>query len=105
MDSDSSTGWRFQWDEVKNLANIKSMVWTLSMWRRCFAVYSSWNPDGREEYGESRWIGVGAIRGRVAYVVFTRRGPETIRIISLRKASRSERKEYEKAIQNRLETD
>jgi hypothetical protein len=42
MDSDSSTGWRFQWDEVKNLANIKSMVWTLSMWRRCFAVYSSW---------------------------------------------------------------
>jgi uncharacterized DUF497 family protein len=69
---------------------------------RCLLIV---DPDGREEYGDSRWIGVGAIRGRVTYVVFTRRGPETIRIISLRKASRSERKEYEKAIQNRLETD
>ncbi len=43
------------------------------------------------------------IRGRIAHVVFVERGPGTIRVISLRKASRRECKEYEKAIQDRLE--
>jgi uncharacterized DUF497 family protein len=46
---------------------------------------------------------LGNIRGRTAHVVFTEPSPETIRIISLRKASRRERKQHEKAIQNRLE--
>jgi uncharacterized DUF497 family protein len=43
------------------------------------------------------------IRGRTAVVIFTERGPETIRIISLRKAHHEERKKYEAAIQNGLE--
>lgn len=60
-------------------------------------------PDVRDDYGESRWIGIGKIRGRSAVVVFTDRGPETIRIISLRKATRRESKQYEKAIENELE--
>jgi len=61
------------------------------------------DPDTRKDYGETRWIGIGTIRGRTAVVVFTERGSETIRIISLRKATRRERKQYEKAIQNELE--
>lgn len=61
------------------------------------------DPDTRKDYGETRWIGIGTIRGRTAVVVFAERGPETIRIISLRKATRRERKQYEKAIQNELE--
>src|SRR2546428_4324859 len=44
------------------------------------------DPDTRKDYGETRWIGIGTIRGRTAVVVFTERGSETIRIISLRKA-------------------
>jgi uncharacterized DUF497 family protein len=39
------------------------------------------------------------------HVVFTETGPQTIRIISLRKASRRESEQYEKAIQDRLEAD
>jgi uncharacterized protein len=61
-------------------------------------------PDTREDYGEKRWIGIGAIRGRVTAVIFTEPAPETIRIISLRKAHYEERKEYEKAIEDGLET-
>jgi uncharacterized DUF497 family protein len=61
------------------------------------------DPDTREDYGEKRWIGIGSIRGRTTYVVFTEPGPETIRIVSLRKATHRERKQYEEAIQNRLE--
>ncbi len=61
------------------------------------------DPDTREDYGEKRWVGLGMTGGRTAYVVFTERGPDTIRIISLRKASRRESEQYQKAIQDRLE--
>jgi len=42
---------------------------------------------------------------RVAHVVFAETALGTIRIISLRKAISREWKEYEKAIQDRLEAD
>jgi uncharacterized protein len=61
-------------------------------------------PDTREDYGEKRWIGIGMIRGRAAFVVFAEHPNDTIRIISLRKANHEEREECEKAIQNGLET-
>jgi uncharacterized DUF497 family protein len=44
------------------------------------------------------------IGARIAYVVFVERDSETVRVISLRKASNRERKAYEKTIQGRLET-
>ena len=63
------------------------------------------HPDLREEYGEERWLGIGMTRGRVAFLAFAQDSPETIRVISLRKANHEERKEYEKALQNGLEAD
>ena len=60
-------------------------------------------PDIREDYGEERWIGVGMTKGRVALVAFTVESHETIRIISLRKATNEERQEYEAAIKDGLE--
>jgi uncharacterized DUF497 family protein len=61
------------------------------------------SPDTREDYGEKRWAGLGVIGTRTVKVVFAELGHETIRIISLRKATRHERKEYEETIQNGLE--
>jgi uncharacterized DUF497 family protein len=43
------------------------------------------------------------IQGRFSFVAFVETSPDTIRIISLRKADHEERKEYEKAIQDGLE--
>ncbi len=40
------------------------------------------------------------LRGRVVVLVFTERPPDTIRIISLRKANKDERKAYEEAIKD-----
>jgi uncharacterized DUF497 family protein len=51
------------------------------------------DPD-RREYGEKRWIGIGSIRGRTAYLIFTEPSPDTIRIISPGKATRREDKQY-----------
>jgi uncharacterized DUF497 family protein len=48
-------------------------------------------------------IGIGMLRGSIAFVAFTEPEPGTIRLISLRKADHEEREEFEKAIQNGLE--
>jgi uncharacterized DUF497 family protein len=46
---------------------------------------------------------IGVLEGVVVVVVvFTERGEDTMRIISLRKANSIERKEYEEEIKNRL---
>ena len=45
------------------------------------------------------------IQGRFAIVAFAERPPDTIRIISLRKADHEEREQYEEALQDGLETD
>jgi uncharacterized DUF497 family protein len=60
--------------------------------------------DTREDYGEDRWIGLGVLDTRVVVVVFTERGEDIIRIISLRKATTYERLQYEKTIANQLGT-
>ena len=59
--------------------------------------------DTREDYGEDRWQGIGMLQGRVV-IMFTERYPDIIRIISLRKADREERRAYEQALQNELGT-
>ena len=58
--------------------------------------------DTREDYGEDRWIGLGVLDTRVVVIVFTERGEDIIRIISLRKATIYERLQYGKTISNRL---
>ena len=49
--------------------------------------------DDRFDYGETRMIALGMLEGRVVVCVYVDRG-QTRRIISLRKATRHESKEY-----------
>ncbi len=58
--------------------------------------------DLREDYGEDRWKAIGFLGNRIGGVIFTYRGENSIRIISLRKALKPERKKFEEAIGNRL---
>jgi uncharacterized DUF497 family protein len=94
---------RFEWDETKNRANIRKHGFDFAEAEEMFRGPLLVRPDVREDYGEKRWIGIGTIRSRVAFVAFAERPHDTIRIISLRKADNEERQEYEKAIQNELE--
>jgi len=98
------TNYRFEWDKNKNRQNIRKHGFDFADAEEMFCGILLFSPDVREDYGESRWVGIGTIRGRTAVVVFTERGPETIRIISLRKATRRESKQYEKAVEDQLET-
>jgi uncharacterized protein len=94
--------YQFEWDENKRRQNINGLDFADAeeMFRGVLLV----SPDTREDYGEKRWVGLGLIGARAIQIVFTEPRAGTIRIISLRKASKRERKEYEKAIQDRLET-
>ena len=94
---------KFEWDEAKNRANLRKHGLDFADAEEMFRGGFFYEPDTREDYGENRWTGLGMIRERIAHVVFVERGMETVRVISLRKASRRECKEYEKAIQDRLE--
>lgn len=59
-------------------------------------------PDIRKDYGETRKIGFGFIRGRLMTVAFTERAPNSIRIVSARKANKREEAHYQEAVADEL---
>jgi uncharacterized DUF497 family protein len=93
----------FEWDEAKNRTNLRKHGFDFADAEEIFRGVLVVDADTREEYSERRWTGLGVVGGRVAHVVFAEVNLETIRIISLRKATTRERKEFEKAIADRLE--
>ena len=56
------------------------------------------------DYPEPRFIGIGFLRERVVVVVFNQPNEGTIRIISLRKALKHERTQFEEFLRNELGT-
>lgn len=69
---------------------------------RVFAAPMLVARDEREDYGEHRRIGIGLLDARVVVIVFGEPDPETIRIISLRKALWYERDRFEAYLKNQL---
>jgi uncharacterized DUF497 family protein len=96
---------KFDWDERKNRANIKKRHFDFADAEEVFDGPMYIAPDTREDYGEDRWIGIGDFRGRIVVIAFTERDDDTIRIISMRKALKHERKYYEETIQDEFGAD
>ena len=89
----------FDWDEAKNEENIrKHGLDFLDAWE-VFASPALFKPSSHE--GERRYLCFGEIKRLTVAIVFTLRG-DTIRIISFRKARKSERRYYKEAIKDRL---
>jgi uncharacterized DUF497 family protein len=95
----------FDWDEEKNRENIRKHGFDFADAWEIFEAPMLSAPDMREDYGEDRWVGIGLLGNRVVVVVFTERGEDTIRIISLRKALKHERKKFEDALRDGLGAD
>jgi len=95
---------RFEWDEAKNRANIRKHGFDFADAEEMFRGVLLVSPDTSEDYGEERWAGLGLTGRRIAKVIFIQPFAGVIRIISLRKATKRERKEYEKTIADGLET-
>ena len=92
----------FECDNRKNELNIDKHGFDFNDADRIFNLPMVVDFDGRSDYGEDRWIGTGILDERIVIVVFTEPNPETIRIISLRKALSYERRNYEQYIKNGL---
>lgn len=93
---------KFEWDEAKRLDNLRKHGVDFIDASEIFSGKMVIALDRRVDYGEERYIGLGALKGRVMAIVFSRRLPDIIRIISLRKANPREQKRYEQAIADRL---
>ena len=92
---------KFEWDERKNDRNIRKHGIDFMDIVEMFNHPMLTHLDTRREYGEDRWIGIGLLRNIVAVTVYLEwEDEDTIRIISARKATNHESKEYHKRIQN-----
>lgn len=84
----------YTWDEEKNRANIRKhgidFLDVPAMFQHPMVTFL----DQRKDYGEDRWIAIGILKTLLAVVVFTEPKPETIRIISARKATQNEERIY-----------
>lgn len=90
----------FDWDDNKNLENIRKHGFDFADAWEVFESPMITRLDTREDYGEDRWIGLGFLGNRVVVVVFTEPAENTVRIISLRKALKYERKKLEEALKD-----
>lgn len=85
---------RFEWDEKKCRENPQKHGLSFEDVDLVFNGDTITFRDDRIDYGEKRYITLGALTGRVVVIVHTLRG-ETIRIISMRKANAREKKIYQ----------
>lgn len=92
---------QFEWDERKRQATLRergidfvdaAMIWDDPLRQE--------RVDNRKWHGETRIQTIGRVHFGILFVVYTERvqddGQKTIRIISVRKANKRDREEYEK---------
>ncbi len=90
----------FEWDENKNKNKNKKNIEKHGIdFNDAKEVFKDEKrvtlENDRKDFGETRWLTIGAIFDAIFSVVYTIR-ETTFRIISARNASRKERKEYDK---------
>lgn len=83
----------FEWDENKRKTNLRTHGIDFKGIDSVFNGYTLTIEDTRFEYGEQRFLTLGVLNGRVVVIVHTER-EETIRIISIRKATKHEQSRY-----------
>lgn len=90
---------RFSWDPSKNARNVEDRGIDFTVTPLVFAGpvlrWSRWP----QNYPERRIVAVGIVVGMVVTVVYTELTPADWRIISVRRASRKERRLYAEGIE------
>ncbi len=93
----------FQWDPKKAEANWRKHKVSFEQARDAFKDLQALDvPDDKDDYGEDRSNLTGMVEGRLLVITYTHQtdannGDEIIRIISARKAERSEARKYHEA--------
>jgi len=84
---------KFIWDEVKRKSNLAKHGLDFTDVRAVFAGATFTFEDDRFDYGEQRFVTLGLLKGMVVVIAHTERD-DTVRIVSMRKATRHEQKTY-----------
>lgn len=94
---------RITWDGAKNRTNQSKHGISFETAQHVFDDPLHLSRQDRIENGELRWQTLGSVGGilvlLVAHTITDLEGEETIRIISARKADRTERRIYEQGVQ------
>ncbi len=91
---------RYEWDEAKRRTNLQRHSIDFADIPPVLEGDLFVLEDDRYEYGETRFIAFGLLFGRVVVVAYTERGEDVIRLISARKASKDETRQYFQQITN-----
>ena len=89
---------RFEWDAAKAAANLRKHGVSFGEAAEVFFdpnAVGDYDPEHSDE--ESRFFIIGLSSRRLLYVVYAERAGDVVRIISARRASGSQRKNYEQA--------
>ena len=84
----------YEWDEAKRQANLRKHGVDFEQVEGFSWEYSISSEDSLPTHGEQRMVTIGPIGLRLYVLVWTSRG-DIIRVISLRPATRQERKRHE----------
>jgi len=89
----------YEWDENKNRNNIEKHGLDFQDAIIVFDAPMLIAEDARKDYGETRISGIGIINNFIVVIIYTENEEKDIRrIISFRKATKSERTFYENSI-------
>lgn len=88
-----------EWDEAKRHSNLHKHGFDFADAALVFAGEIVTAEDTRWEYGETRFVTLGLLRGRAVVIIHTE-DEESIRVISMRKATRNEERIYYQTIGN-----
>lgn len=90
---------KIEWDERKRKSNLRKHGIDFVGCEAIFAGTVKTMIDDRADYGEERFVTFGLLNGRVVAVVHTE-AADTIRIISIRKATKREQALFFEGIQD-----
>ena len=86
-----------EFDPTKDAENIREHGISLQRAEDFDFDAANYDVDDRKDYGEVRWNAIGFLDARLYSLTFTELEEGLIRVISLRKASTQERKQYGQA--------
>jgi uncharacterized DUF497 family protein len=97
-DQKSKSGYGgFEWDDKKSDWTLEERGFDFDFAARIWSESPVWERESTQQRDERRFIAIGIVEGSTIAVVWTPRGSDR-RIISARKASRKERKQYGTAV-------
>ena len=89
----------FAWDETKRRLNLRKHGIDFADAEKIFRGLTFTVEDDREDYGERRFLTLGLLEDQVVSVAHTERD-DTIRLISIRKATKHEARFYFSQVTN-----